>query len=156
MGSETAKYRLACPGLNDCVPLRECSQILAEATKRCYNNDRSLFCGVNQNYEPYICCPTYQSPTYVQTPTYGGGVQSPNYAAQLPTFIAEGTNQFSGPDKLSSQCGKSLIQGNFYKKLGAFPFVARIGFKSKFSQIAESNLGHGELLFTLFCVAMRC
>lgn len=28
-------------------------------------------------------------------------------------------------------CGKSLVAGQFYKGLGAFPFVARIGFKSK-------------------------
>ena len=115
-GESSAQYKLACPGLNDCVSLRDCPQILAEATTRCYNSDRSLFCGVNQNYEPYICCPTYKSPTYVN---------------QSPTYIAEGANQFSGPDKLSSQCGKSLIQGNFYKKLGAFPFAVRIGFKSK-------------------------
>lgn len=107
---------MPCPGSNDCMPLRECPQILVEVTKRCYNSDRSLFCGVNQNYEPYVCCPSYQSPSYV---------------GQAPTYIADGTNQFTSPDKLSGQCGKSLIQGNFYKKLGAFPFVARIGFKSK-------------------------
>lgn len=29
-------------------------------------------------------------------------------------------------------CGKSLVSGQFYKGLGAFPFVARIGFKSEF------------------------
>lgn len=28
-------------------------------------------------------------------------------------------------------CGKSLVSGQFYKGLGAFPFVARIGFKSE-------------------------
>lgn len=28
-------------------------------------------------------------------------------------------------------CGKSLVAGQFYKGLGSFPFVARIGFKSE-------------------------
>lgn len=28
-------------------------------------------------------------------------------------------------------CGKNLVSGQYYKGLGAFPFVARIGFKSK-------------------------
>lgn len=115
----SASYRLACPGLSDCVALRDCPQILVEATTRCYNSDRSLFCGVNQNFEPYVCCPTYKSPTY----------------------LAEGTNQFDAPDKLNGACGKSLIQASFYKKLGAFPYVARIGFKSEFLQYFR-KVGH--------------
>lgn len=28
-------------------------------------------------------------------------------------------------------CGKNLVSGQYYKGLGAFPFVARIGFKSE-------------------------
>lgn len=154
---ESAKYQLACPGLNDCVPLRECPQILVEATKRCYNSDRSLFCGVNQNYEPYICCPTYQSPSYVaQAPTYVG--QSP----QAPTYISEPANQLGNPDKLNGQCGRSLIQGNFYKKLGAFPFAARVGFKSKeifgkfvSNRIADGNLGHEAICYLHF-LCLQC
>lgn len=35
-------------------------------------------------------------------------------------------------NNLQSSCGKSLVQGPYYKGLGAFPFVARIGFKSEF------------------------
>lgn len=31
----------------------------------------------------------------------------------------------------SQMCGKSLVSGQFYKGLGSFPFVARVGFKSK-------------------------
>ena len=107
---ESASYRLSCPGSSECVSLRECPQILTEATTRCYNSDRSLFCGVNQNFEPFVCCPSYQTPSY----------------------LAQGSSQYDSPDKFSGVCGKSLIQGNFYKKLGAHPFVARIGFKSEF------------------------
>lgn len=111
----SAQYRATCPGINDCVPLRECPQILIEATTRCYNSDRTLFCGVNQNYEPYICCPSYQS----------------------PSFGNDGSDHLNNQDKLSGQCGKSLIQSTFYKKLGAHPFVARIGFKSEFWGIGK-------------------
>lgn len=80
---------------------------------RCYNSDRSLFCGVNNNFEPYVCCPSsYQPPSYQPQ---GSG---PN---------------FDTPERLNGGCGKTLIQGSFYKKLGSSPFVARIGFKSESS-----------------------
>lgn len=37
-------------------------------------------------------------------------------------------------------CGKSLVAGQFYKGLGAFPFVARIGFKSKWRcEVSEAK-----------------
>lgn len=68
-----------------------------------------MFCGVNQNFEPYVCCPAYQAP---------------------PSF-QDSSNNLNNQDKLNGACGKSLIQGTFYKKLGAYPFVARIGFKSE-------------------------
>lgn len=35
------------------------------------------------------------------------------------------------PLERNSVCGKTLVTGQFYRGLGAFPFVARIGFKSK-------------------------
>uniref|UniRef100_A0A182QFC7 Uncharacterized protein n=1 Tax=Anopheles farauti TaxID=69004 RepID=A0A182QFC7_9DIPT len=34
--------------------------------------------------------------------------------------------------RASAACGKSIVQGDFYNGLGAYPFVARIGFKSTF------------------------
>ena len=105
---ERAGYQLACPSNSECTALRDCPLILLEATTRCYNSDRSLFCGVNQNFEPYVCCPTI--------PSYDGNSNNLNYPV----------------DKFNGICGKSLVQGSAYKKLGAFPFVARIGFKSKF------------------------
>lgn len=77
---------------------------------RCYNSDRSLFCGVNNNFEPYVCCP-------------------PSY--QPPSYQPQGSGQFDVPERLNGGCGKTLIQGSFYKKLGSNPFVARIGFKSE-------------------------
>jgi hypothetical protein len=50
-GRSSDYYRLACAGLDDCVTLSECPQILVEATKKCYSGDRSIFCGLNANYE---------------------------------------------------------------------------------------------------------
>lgn len=111
----SAKYRMSCPGVSDCVNLRDCPQILVEATSKCYNGDRSLFCGINNNYEPYVCCPQLYPPPYQSDGTN-----------HLPN------NQYDQSNKLSGSCGRSLIQGSYYKKLGAYPFVARIGFKSEF------------------------
>jgi len=37
----------------------------------------------------------------------------------------------SSPLEKNQVCGKSLVQGHFYKGLGSYPFVARIGFKRK-------------------------
>lgn len=113
--SQSSAYRLACPGVNDCVALRDCPQVLVEATTRCYNSDRSMFCGVNQNYEPYVCCPP-------------------------PSYVADSSNNFNAQDKLAGPCGKSLIQGSFYKKLGAYPFVARVGFKSEYCRCQFQGL----------------
>jgi hypothetical protein len=36
------------------------------------------------------------------------------------------------PMDIRNGCGRTLIQGQNYKGLGAFPFVARVGFKSEF------------------------
>lgn len=44
------------------------------------------------------------------------------------------------PLEQSSVCGKTLVSGQFYRGLGAFPFVARIGFKSKYFQSADFSL----------------
>lgn len=37
----------------------------------------------------------------------------------------------SSPLEKNQVCGKSLVQGHFYRGLGTYPFVARIGFKRK-------------------------
>lgn len=53
-------------------------------------------------YEPHVCCPRV--------------VTSPTFNDQ----------------RAPAACGKSIVQGDFYNGLGAYPFVARIGFKSTF------------------------
>lgn len=42
----------------------------------------------------------------------------------------------SSPLEKNQVCGKSLVQGHFYKGLGSYPFVARIGFKRKLVRIS--------------------
>jgi hypothetical protein len=88
-------YRLSCPGINECVPINECPEIMQDALRKCMRGDKSLFCGNEQSNEPYVCCPR-------------------------------------NPMDARNGCGRTLIQGQYYKGLGAFPFVARVGFKSKF------------------------
>uniref|UniRef100_A0A1S4H1C9 CLIP-domain serine protease n=2 Tax=gambiae species complex TaxID=44542 RepID=A0A1S4H1C9_ANOGA len=51
-------------------------------------------------YEPHVCCPRV--------------VTSPTFNDQ----------------RAPAACGKSIVQGDFYNGLGAYPFVARIGFKN--------------------------
>lgn len=65
----------------------------------------SMFCG-NIGQHPLVCCPIKPGP-------------STKPQADTPIIEPE------------VDCGKSLIYGPQYNGLGAFPFVARIGFKSK-------------------------
>lgn len=64
-----------------------------------------MFCG-NIGQHPLVCCPIKPGP-------------STKPQADTPIIESE------------VDCGKSLIYGPQYNGLGAFPFVARIGFKSK-------------------------
>lgn len=56
----------------------------------------------------------------------------------------------------SQMCGKSLVSGQFYKGLGSFPFVARVGFKSKWLNImarykSAATMPKGHFVMRLFC-----
>lgn len=106
-----------------------------------------MFCGVNQNYEPYVCCPIYTSPTFLSDQPSGSGSSSPSgpgigSSSNNNNF---NNNNFNNLDKLNGNCGKTLIQGNAYRKLGAYPFVARIGFKSKY--LGQTKL---QMMFSVF------
>lgn len=89
-------YRLSCPATSECLPVSECSRGLVDVIRKCYAGDKSMFCGLNNDYDPYICCPRRDS---------------------------------YNTDDI---CGRSLVTGQSYYGLGAFPFVARIGFKSEY------------------------
>lgn len=115
-------YRLACPGNSECVQLIECPQMLYEASRKCFNGDKSLLCGVSSNYEPYVCCPRDTS----QYPTY------PSFQSD-PQIGYNNFNNYNNPNRFSEGCGKTLIGGTTqYKSLGAYPFAVRIGFKSEY------------------------
>lgn len=120
-GSSSA-YRLSCPGNNECVQLIECPQLLHEASRKCYNGDKSLLCGVSSNYEPYICCPRETSSQYPSYPSFQSD----------PQIGFNSYNNYNNPNRGNEGCGKSLIGGSSqYKSLGAYPFAVRIGFKSE-------------------------
>lgn len=85
-----------CPSGTECTALHECTPLLYEVAKKCYYNDKSMFCGQNQEL-PRVCCP-------------------------------------SNPLEQNQVCGRSLVQGQFYRGLGTYPFVVRIGFKGNLQQ----------------------
>lgn len=85
-----------CQGIGPCVSITECGDNYGlEAARRCYNGDKSVFCGVDARQDPMVCCP--------RTTT----------------------------KKEYEACGKTLVQGKSYWGLGAYPFVVRVGFRSK-------------------------
>lgn len=96
-------YQTSCFGFQSCVPLSNCPEMHFEAAKACYLGDRSLFCGTSGS-EPMVCC----------------------------TNTGEQTDTQQSGSPINIDCGKSLVRGQFYKGLGAFPFAARVGFKSIF------------------------
>ncbi|XP_065078979.1 phenoloxidase-activating factor 1 [Ochlerotatus camptorhynchus] len=98
-------YRISCPGSSECVPLAECPEMLLETARQCYRGDFSLSCGVNE-LEPHVCCPR-------------------RHQQQQPQ--SDGVFDDRNPDV---GCGKSIVQGDYYHGLGAYPFVARVGFKN--------------------------
>ncbi|XP_055709441.1 venom protease-like [Phlebotomus papatasi] len=94
-------YQTSCFGFQNCVPLSNCPEMHFEAAKACYLGDRSLFCGTSGS-EPMVCC----------------------------TNNGEHTDTQQSGSPINTDCGKSLVRGQFYKGLGAFPFAARVGFKN--------------------------
>lgn len=47
-----------CQGIGPCVPMNECGDNYGfEAARKCYNGDKSIFCGVDTRSDPMVCCP---------------------------------------------------------------------------------------------------
>lgn len=84
-----------------CTGLTECIP-LSDCTQMLYDAARSCFAG-----DRSMLCGESEYETFVCCPLK-------NQASESNTV-----------------CGKSLVKGQFYKGLGAFPFVARVGFKSE-------------------------
>lgn len=52
---------------------------------------------------------------------------------------AEGTTVTSATQVDGQKCGVPSVQGRDYHGVGAYPWVARVGFKSEFSLVAKEN-----------------
>lgn len=110
----------SCAVFQACIPLSQCLDSHYEVAKSCLlSGDRSSVCGYTDGSEPLICCNRrviLDSPDNLQQQY--NPVLPPAYAGYNPT----GLN--------SPSCGRSFVQSQIYRGLGAFPFIARIGFKS--------------------------
>ncbi|XP_026477489.1 phenoloxidase-activating factor 1-like [Ctenocephalides felis] len=93
-----------CPLGGVCSRIEECPKVAGIVANACLKGDSSMFCG-NIGQHPLVCCPIKPGP-------------STKPQADTPIIEPE------------VDCGKSLIYGPQYNGLGAFPFVARIGFKN--------------------------
>lgn len=112
----------SCAVFQTCLPLSQCSDAHYEVAKSCLLiGDRSAVCGYTDGSEPLICC---NRRVLLDAPETLQQHYAPPSAATFATYNPTGLN--------SVACGRSLVQSQIYRGLGAFPFVARIGFKSKY------------------------
>lgn len=113
----------SCAPFQTCLPLAQCVDSHYELAKSCLlTGDRSSVCGYTDGSEPLTCCNRRGiAQDGIDTLPQFGPITNNN---NPPSFVSnlDGINSMS--------CGRSLIQSQFYRGLGAFPFVARIGFKS--------------------------
>ncbi|XP_028136341.1 phenoloxidase-activating factor 3-like [Diabrotica virgifera virgifera] len=99
---EQSKRSTFCPAASQCVPLSSCP-ILSNLI----NTD----CLLNNNIEQISC--GYQGSGLVCCPHVGES------ATLVPGRLVDG-----------QRCGISQVQGDGYEAIGAFPWVARIGFRN--------------------------
>lgn len=56
-GGGGAKDSFMCYGIGPCVPIQECGENYAlEAARKCYNGEKNIFCGVDAQNQPMVCC----------------------------------------------------------------------------------------------------
>lgn len=56
-GGGGAKDSFMCYGIGPCVPIQECGENYAlEAAQKCYNGEKNIFCGVDAQGQPMVCC----------------------------------------------------------------------------------------------------
>ncbi|CAH1955474.1 unnamed protein product [Acanthoscelides obtectus] len=93
-----------CPINSQCVPLSSCPILKNLINNQCLtaNSISDLSCGYQGS--GLVCCP------------------------QVPSTSTDGT----GPAKMvdGQRCGISQVQGESYDGIGAYPWVARVGFKN--------------------------
>lgn len=132
----------SCAVFQTCLPLSQCMDSHYEVAKACLlSGDRSSVCGYTDGAEPLICCNRRIS------------MDSPDNLQHFAPPLTAGTPAFQtyNPTGLNTvSCGRSLVQSQIYRGLGAFPFVARIGFKSelvKISSFAQFENTHNVISF---------
>lgn len=109
----------SCAVFQSCIPLSQCLDSHYEIAKSCLlTGDRSSVCGYTDGAEPLICCNrrvVLDSPDNLQ-----------QYNPIPPSYVGYNPTGINSPS-----CGRSIVQSQIYRGLGAFPFVSRIGFKSE-------------------------
>ncbi|XP_044265878.1 CLIP domain-containing serine protease 14D [Tribolium madens] len=98
------KRATLCPRNTECLPLSQCPMLNDILNNACVNTDRiaNLGCGY-QGGQGYVCCP----------------------------LIADPLNNINSGKLVDGQrCGLSQVQGDNYNGVGAFPWVARVGFRN--------------------------
>lgn len=121
----------SCAVFQTCLPLSQCMDAHYELARGCLlTGDRSSVCGYTDGTEPLICCNrrvVMDNPEALQNFGSSNGVVPPPAINGAPSFAT-----LYNPTGLNSaSCGRSLVQSQIYRGLGAFPFVARVGFKSE-------------------------
>lgn len=57
-GGGGAKDSFQCYGIGPCVPIQDCGIDYAlEAAKKCFDGEKNVFCGVDSQNQPMVCCP---------------------------------------------------------------------------------------------------
>lgn len=120
---ERSNYGGPCPGARMCVWRNQC-----ENTEQNINSDKtnSIFSIENRCVPMSECQAMYYE---VAKSCYNGNRELYCGGTQYEPYICCPKS----PLEHNSVCGKTLVSGQFYRGLGAFPFVARVGFKSLYS-----------------------
>nr|XP_022916219.1 venom protease-like [Onthophagus taurus] len=105
LASRTLRQTAFCPSNSQCVPISSCPILRDVLNSECVISSRIGKLGCGFQGSGLVCCPSYDD--------------SNNNIAQ------------DRRDKANTKCGQSSIQGEYnYDGIGAYPFVARVGFRN--------------------------
>lgn len=120
-----------CAVFQTCLPLSQCLDSHYEVAKACLlTGDRSSVCGYTDGTEPLVCC---NRRVYADPPDNLQHFGPPQQQQQQQPVVPASISGYNPTGLNSASCGRTLVQSQIYRGLGAFPFVARIGFKSEWN-----------------------
>ncbi|XP_060517431.1 CLIP domain-containing serine protease B4-like isoform X2 [Cylas formicarius] len=95
--------RAICPPNSQCIPLSACPILTTVLSNECVLTNRIGELGCGYQGSGLVCCPQ-----------------------------ADGSSKVSSPGKFvdGQRCGQSQVEGDGYDGIGAYPWVARIGFRN--------------------------